>query len=758
MRPYLAVLKDSFREALSSRVLWILLIGITVVLVLMSPLGFKEIRSSKLRRVSVRDWPILMAKIEDQAQRDGPSPARQVRERLRPEFLQKLAAAAEQSPGEYTSEIVEQVVGEINRVIDGPSLYSAAAWENVSLGKEARELIDSGAADRGGAETSRLNRLLIEAAWPSEFQKGRKAASETALVYLWMEGDPHPLTREQSEQGVKYYLQWFVYFGLGVFGVFASILVTSSIVPQMFEPGAIDLLLSKPVSRVQLFLTKFAGGCIFIGLIATYFLGGVWLVVGLRFGVWTPGLFLAVPVYLFLFAVYYSVSALAGVLWRNAIISVILAVLFWGFCLGLWLAKVQYFEQYKIAPERFVKIVPAGTSLLAVNELGQSFEWSRRFGEWQETFVSDEPPAKFGSFFLPRQLYGQVYDERGDRILAGVQGLALINPLAPAPPLLEGKRATAWTRKKLNPLPLGVLSLMTDSRGEILALSKGAVFKLAPAKPGRGKKEEPAEKFVRLGPEPSLRLDSSASAAINPDTGAIAILNRGSVTLLEQDSDGKYNRKAEKEFAGEKEMGVVAFGGNRVAVALSDGRIRMFDSADLSSQGEYRPFGDNAPRFAASAPGGRWISVLFHNRKLWMFDVQNNRPAGLSFVGQGDISAATFGGANRLLTADRATRVTQVDLDPYRVGETQAPELSKEQTIYYYGLMPLYGVLPKPGELNGVIDYFLSEKSSIQAGANPQDMSDRREEVEISGPIWSSLGFVVLMLSLASLYVWRTDF
>ncbi len=762
MRPYLAVLKDSFREALASRVLWILLVGITVVLVLAAPLGFKEVKATRLRRVSVRDWPVLMAKIDEQAKREGPSPARLVRERLNPDLLKKLTEVAEQSPGEYTSEIVDQLVADMNRVIEGPSLYSAAAWEEVTLGKEARELIDGGAADRGGPDTARLNRLLIERAWPSEFQKGRKAGSETAFVYLWMESDPQPFTGEQSEQLVKYGLQWFVYFGVGVIGVFAAILVTSSIIPQMFEAGAIDLLLSKPVSRIRLFLTKFAGGCAFIGLIATYFLGGLWLVVGARFGVWAGGLFLCIPVYLFLFAVYYSVSALAGVLWRNAIISVMLAVLFWGFCFGLWLAKVQYFEKSKINPERFVKIIPAGKSLLAVNEMGQFFEWTRSLAEWQEAFVSDEPPTpRFGAMFLPRQLYGPIYDGRQDRILAATQpipALAAMNPFAQAPPLLEGKHATAWIRKKLNPVPLGIVSLMTDSQGEILAVTKGAVFRLVQAKSGRGKKDDSAEKFVRLGPEPSLRLDSSAAAAINPDTGSIAVLNRGVVIVLEPNSDGKYDRKVEKEIASEKELGVLAFGGNNVVVALSDGRIQILDPSDLSTKNELRPFGENPPRFASAAPGGRWISILFHNRRLWLFDTQNNRPANLSITGQGDISAVAFGGPNRLLTADRATRVMQYELDPFRVAEYQEPELSKEQAAYYYGLMPLYTILPKPGELNNVIDYLLSEKSIVEVGANPQDLSDRREEVDVWGPTWSSLGFLVVMLSLASVYVWRTDF
>ena len=42
MRAYLAVIKDSFREALASRVLWILLVLITLLLLSLAPLGVKD--------------------------------------------------------------------------------------------------------------------------------------------------------------------------------------------------------------------------------------------------------------------------------------------------------------------------------------------------------------------------------------------------------------------------------------------------------------------------------------------------------------------------------------------------------------------------------------------------------------------------------------------------------------------------------------------------------------------------------------------
>ena len=760
MRPYLAVLKDSFHEALVSRVLWVILVLVTMFLVCLSPLGFKEIRSTTLQRVSVRDWPVLLSKIADRAKRDEPSPARIIQDRLSTPLKQRLAESAEQTPGELSSDIIDTAVFEFNSMINGAPLYDEAAWSSVSLNKEARNLIDSGAAQGIGPNSSRLNRLLIESAFPSEFPKGRKPSVETAVVYLWMQGDPLPFTPEQLDGVIRRQLQNIVYFGIGVFGVFAAILVTSSIIPQMFEPGSFDLLLSKPVSRIGLFLTKFSGGCIYIGMIAVYFISGLWLICGLRFGIWAGGLFLCLPIFLLLFAVYYSVSAFAAVIWRNAIVSVIFAVLFWGLCFGLWAAKVKYFEGGKIDPERFVKIVPAGNTIFGVNELGQCFEWASGEMKWQETFVGDGPPMKFFVWFVPRQLLGPMYDAPRERILAAevVPQIPGLNLAPGGKELLVGKRTTGWSRKKTINVPIGIQALHTAPNGEIMALTKGALFRLSTEDSRRGNKDETIDRFIRIGPEPSLQLSPGAASAVHPDSGAVVIYNRGTVILLDRDAGGNYSRKIEKEVAAEKDSAVITFGGDSIVIALADGRVLLLNPSDLSVSREFRPFGDVSPRFATAARGGRWVSVLFHDRRVWLYDLKQNRPADFSLPEQGDLSALTFDGDNHLLIADRATRVMRYELEPFRRSTVYEPELTKEQTIYYYGLMPLYSILPKPGDLGNAIEYFVTNKSAVEVGINPTDLSDRRMQIDVSGPIWNSLACLGVLLAVSCCYVWRKDF
>src|SRR5690606_3275462 len=124
-------------------------------------------------------------------------------------------------------------------------------------------------------------------------------------------------------------------------GVFVALLVTASIVPQMLDAGACDLLLSKPVSRPLLLLSKFLGGCAFILLCAAFLHGGLWLIAGLRFGIWNAGLLYSIPVFVFVFAIYYSVSAAAAMIWRNAVVSIVCAILFWAMCFTVGVAKSQ---------------------------------------------------------------------------------------------------------------------------------------------------------------------------------------------------------------------------------------------------------------------------------------------------------------------------------------------------------------------------------------------------------------------------------
>lgn len=75
---YLAIIKDSFREALASRVLWLLLVLITLLLLVIAPLGYHQVVTWQLSDNDVRGWENLMHKVRTEGRKDEPSPSRRI--------------------------------------------------------------------------------------------------------------------------------------------------------------------------------------------------------------------------------------------------------------------------------------------------------------------------------------------------------------------------------------------------------------------------------------------------------------------------------------------------------------------------------------------------------------------------------------------------------------------------------------------------------------------------------------------------------
>src|SRR5207249_2600964 len=76
-------------------------------------------------------------------------------------------------------------------------------------------------------------------------------------------------------------------------GLFLSIFATANLVPVMLEKGYVDLLLSKPLSRPVLFLGRYLGALAVVVINLFYLIGGFWVLLGWKTGVWKPGLPLA---------------------------------------------------------------------------------------------------------------------------------------------------------------------------------------------------------------------------------------------------------------------------------------------------------------------------------------------------------------------------------------------------------------------------------------------------------------------------------
>ncbi len=118
-----------------------------------------------------------------------------------------------------------------------------------------------------------------------------------------------------------------------------SVILTAFFIPNMLRKGAVDLLIVKPISRWQILLYKYIGGCTFVFLVISFTIFGVWAVMWLRSGVMNSAFLLSIPILTFTFMVLYAVSMLISVLTRSAIAAIVITCLFMFFMWGVGLAK-----------------------------------------------------------------------------------------------------------------------------------------------------------------------------------------------------------------------------------------------------------------------------------------------------------------------------------------------------------------------------------------------------------------------------------
>jgi ABC-type transport system involved in multi-copper enzyme maturation permease subunit len=151
-----------------------------------------------------------------------------------------------------------------------------------------------------------------------------------------------------------------------------ALISTCTIFPEFVRGGSIEMSLSKPVSRLQLFFMKYVVSLLFVLLQVTVFCVGIFFCVGLRLGEWNWNLFAAVPIVLVFYSYLFSVNVFVGVLTRSSITALLLTVIFW---MGLWSSQTaetvlnQFVTQQEVKIDSFEEgIIEDEVELLALVE------------------------------------------------------------------------------------------------------------------------------------------------------------------------------------------------------------------------------------------------------------------------------------------------------------------------------------------------------------------------------------------------------
>lgn len=135
------------------------------------------------------------------------------------------------------------------------------------------------------------------------------------------------------------------FFG-GSVGVIFCIAATAFFTPRILEKGAADTLFAKPVSRLVILLSRYFSGILFIGMVGTVLVVGMYLGILITSGYNDPGFLWGVVTLMYLFSLLHAFSVFIAVMTRSSTAAILITVILFmisGGVHGGWM-MTEYFK------------------------------------------------------------------------------------------------------------------------------------------------------------------------------------------------------------------------------------------------------------------------------------------------------------------------------------------------------------------------------------------------------------------------------
>ncbi len=782
MRPYLAVIADSFHAALSSRILWVAFLAIWLLLAALAPIGYREDFTTTFRGQDFHNGTQMKAMLArglvDPQQSD--SAIGRIAAAMPDELRRQLQRVGE---GDEVRIRLSALADALNERLDDESWYDADAWANTVRLKELRDLDAMNDTRLSESLRRRRARLRIEAAMPGVFEA--RAARSIMLTYGGIDF-PANLAVDKI-QFISLINQWVVptiiNWLLGFILVFLGILVTAHIVPDMLQPGSLHLLLSKPVSRTLLFLSKFVGGCAFVFLCVVQLIVGLYLVAGLRLDVWNVRMLWCIPVSVFLFAVFFSVSAVAGLRWRSPILAIGVTCMFGMFCFVIGFIG-GIFDGLVTRPEAIQHLVSAGDTLIGSTRGGGLVRLDRDQNRWLEIVESDA--------MTPDRVLAPVKLDEQHVVTARVRG-GRFNPFGSgALDLLVLSESGDWNPEPSLRLPTATSRLFRAGSDAVLAMNtsglaitdRRSILDAAGEQPGEDASEATNESndnqdgndwlnkltsmmggvtksFTSLLPE-GIAIAPPRGLVVGEDGSWLILLSRNRLVRLEEppgDHGGVWTLTAEQQLEGEPSReSVIALGGDWLMVSRAEEPVRFLDSQTLEFVAQVALSSSLVPVSAQGIGDGDRFALLTSDGRCRIASVGDGAIASLSDpLANTEVESIHVDTHSNILII--VHHIDQLDLRDSKTLQSERrirPELSRWRLIDRYLVTPLRTLTPQTGELGETIAAMVSGKSAVSIN----DGGEEKELVRynVVRPVLSCAGFIAFMLTIGCVYFTRSDF
>jgi ABC-type transport system involved in multi-copper enzyme maturation permease subunit len=142
------------------------------------------------------------------------------------------------------------------------------------------------------------------------------------------------------------YIQSGIAVSIFFVSLFVSLFSTSALFPEMLNKGNIGLLISKPLSRTNIFIQRFMGAMTVVGANIFYLSVFSWVVLSTKFGIWNFRFIAGSLIVVVFFFNIYAMMTLIAMMFRNGILSLMITY-FLVFILSPIIAAIERFSVQK---------------------------------------------------------------------------------------------------------------------------------------------------------------------------------------------------------------------------------------------------------------------------------------------------------------------------------------------------------------------------------------------------------------------------
>jgi ABC-type transport system involved in multi-copper enzyme maturation permease subunit len=130
------------------------------------------------------------------------------------------------------------------------------------------------------------------------------------------------------QRGAEFWLASMAQF-IFTISMLGFIAVCAGYIPNMLESGSVDLMLSKPIRRWQIYFGKYVGGLLLFSAAVIALFIVIFIGIGLRIGVWHWQFFGALPTTLFSLALLFSIVGFVGLWTRSTGMSMVIGYVYY---------------------------------------------------------------------------------------------------------------------------------------------------------------------------------------------------------------------------------------------------------------------------------------------------------------------------------------------------------------------------------------------------------------------------------------------